>query len=154
MLQVESQDAVIHVGMGSSARSQHLRAQGGGVGVGIGAPGGGPVALRCGSGWARAHLRVLDWRQHQRRDIVWEVGLLVWRGVAPYAAVHLLRLAQQVLQQRLVPAVGAGHRDSVHLVHGRIERELCALNQAEDDRVLQPNQRLAYVLQRERRAAV
>ncbi len=36
--------------------------------------------------------------------LTWEERVLVWRGVAPHAAVQLLRLPQHVLQQGVAPA--------------------------------------------------
>ena len=96
-----------------------------------------------------AHLGVLERWQHQRRHAVWVERMLIGTGEAANPPVDLLRLPQDVLQQRVAAAVSGilGHRDRVWLVHSAVCCELCALDDAEDDGVLLPYERVPDVVQ-------
>jgi hypothetical protein len=82
--------------------------------------------------------------------------VLVRAGVAAQLAVQLLGLAQGELQQRVLAAapVEEGHGHAAGHVDALVGRELRALDDVEDDRVLLADERVADVGQRQHLARV
>lgn len=107
-----------------------------------------PLQSTCGCN-SFTHPLIGHWWENDGRKVLWEVCMLIRRRVSPNAAMYLLGLPQDVLQQGTArPAVARQFKSRLFVDHA-VSGKLSSLNQCEYNSVLQSDERLANVAQRE-----